>query len=67
MDIQSYAAKVRAFLDMHDGPELLLIPNAWDVASAVLFERAGFAAIATSSAGIAWKRWLRWGERSSLG
>jgi 2-methylisocitrate lyase-like PEP mutase family enzyme len=31
----------------------LLLPNAWDVVSARMFEEAGFAAIATTSAGIA--------------
>lgn len=31
----------------------LLLPNAWDAASARIFERAGFPAIATTSAGIA--------------
>lgn len=31
----------------------LLLPNAWDVASARIFERAGFAALATTSAGVA--------------
>jgi 2-methylisocitrate lyase-like PEP mutase family enzyme len=31
----------------------LVLPNAWDVASARIFERAGFPAIATTSAGIA--------------
>ena len=30
----------------------LLLPNAWDAASARIFEEAGFAAIGTTSAGI---------------
>ena len=46
-------AKAAAFLAMHRGPEILLLPNAWDVASARVFEAAGFKAIATTSAGIA--------------
>lgn len=33
---------------------LLLLPNAWDAASARLFESAGARAIATTSAGVAW-------------
>ncbi len=41
----------------------LLLPNAWDAASARIFEEAGFPAIATTSAGIAWARGLRDGER----
>ncbi|HET9743929.1 MAG TPA: isocitrate lyase/phosphoenolpyruvate mutase family protein [Terriglobales bacterium] len=38
---------------MHRGPRLLLLPNVWDVASARVFEEAGFGALATTSAGIA--------------
>lgn len=38
---------------MHAGPRILLLPNAWDVISARIFEEAGFGAIATTSAGIA--------------
>lgn len=38
---------------MHSGKEILLLPNAWDVASARVIEESGFKAIATSSAGIA--------------
>jgi 2-methylisocitrate lyase-like PEP mutase family enzyme len=41
------------FLKMHQGPDILVLPNAWDVASARIFEEAGFAAIGTSSAGVA--------------
>src|SRR5436189_1212169 len=38
---------------LHAGPSILLFPNAWDVASARIVEQAGFPAIATSSAGVA--------------
>jgi 2-methylisocitrate lyase-like PEP mutase family enzyme len=41
------------FLKLHHGPNILVLPNAWDVASARIFEQAGFAAIGTSSAGVA--------------
>jgi 2-methylisocitrate lyase-like PEP mutase family enzyme len=43
----------RRFLDLHHGPKILVLPNAWDAASARIFEDAGFPAIATSSAGVA--------------
>lgn len=43
-----------AFHDMHRGPELLLLPNAWDAGSARLIESLGARAIATTSAGVAW-------------
>lgn len=36
----------------HEG--VLVLPNAWDVASARLVEEAGAAAVATTSAGVAW-------------
>jgi 2-methylisocitrate lyase-like PEP mutase family enzyme/predicted thioesterase len=41
------------FRALHHGPEILLLVNAWDAASARLVEQAGFPAIATTSAGIA--------------
>ena len=43
----------RHFLELHGGPKILLLPNAWDVASARIFEEAGFPAIGTTSAGVA--------------
>jgi 2-methylisocitrate lyase-like PEP mutase family enzyme len=43
----------RQFLELHRGPKILVLPNAWDVASARIFEDAGFPAIGTTSAGIA--------------
>ena len=41
------------FRALHSGPEILLLPNVWDVASARLIEDSGYKAIATTSAGIA--------------
>lgn len=46
-------SKAESFRKLHHGPQLLLLPNAWDVASARIFEDAAFPAIATTSAGIA--------------
>ena len=45
--------KVEILRKLHQGPRILVLPNAWDVASARIFEAAGFPAIATTSAGIA--------------
>jgi len=45
--------KATAFGAMHRGPKILLLPNVWDAASAVIVRQAGFSALATSSAGIA--------------
>jgi 2-methylisocitrate lyase-like PEP mutase family enzyme len=50
---QEQAAKADAFRAMHHGPRALVLPNAWDVASARIFEEAGVRAIATTSAGVA--------------
>src|SRR3977135_3426327 len=47
------AELARQFLALHDGRKILVLANAWDVASARIFEEAGFPAIATTSAGIA--------------
>jgi 2-methylisocitrate lyase-like PEP mutase family enzyme len=45
--------------------QMLVLPNAWDVASARIFERAGFPAIATTSAGVAFALGYPDGERLS--
>jgi 2-methylisocitrate lyase-like PEP mutase family enzyme len=44
---------VTRFRELHKGPGILVLPNAWDAASARIFEKAGFPAIATTSAGVA--------------
>ena len=44
------------FHALHAGPEVLVLPNAWDAASAALMEDAGAKAVATSSAAVAWAR-----------
>lgn len=52
-DAATIAARRRAFRALHDGPAVLILPNAWDVVTARLFEVAGFPAVATSSAAVA--------------
>jgi 2-methylisocitrate lyase-like PEP mutase family enzyme len=47
------AELARQFLALHDGRKTLMLPNAWDVASARIFEEAGFPAVGTTSAGVA--------------
>lgn len=58
--------KAEHLLALHQGP-LLLLPNAWDALSAKLFERAGFSAIATTSAGVAWSLGFADGEHIPWG
>src|SRR5262249_13949151 len=41
------------FLALHRQPRGFVLPNAWDAASALLLAEAGFPALATTSAGIA--------------
>lgn len=42
-----------SFGDLHRGPAPLVLPNAWDVPSALAFVAAGFAAVGTTSFGVA--------------
>ena len=53
MNIEEQKSKAMAFRAMHRSGKILVLPNAWDVASARVFEEAGFGAIATTSAGVA--------------
>src|SRR2546430_2476315 len=57
--------QAETFRKLHQGPELLVLPNAWDVATARLVEEAGFPAVATTSAGVAWALGYADGERIS--
>ena len=45
--------KAQRLRELHHGPPILVLPNAWDAATARLVEAEGFPAIATTSAGVA--------------
>ncbi|MBA4011344.1 MAG: isocitrate lyase/phosphoenolpyruvate mutase family protein [Phenylobacterium sp.] len=47
-------SQAETFKQLHAGPQILVLPNAWDAASAALMEDAGAKALATSSAAVAW-------------
>jgi 2-methylisocitrate lyase-like PEP mutase family enzyme len=49
----SQKAKAELLRRLHAGPEVLVLPNAWDAISARIVEAAGFPVVATSSAGLA--------------
>ncbi len=49
---ENLSKKAQQFHELHMVDKLLVLPNAWDVASARLIEEAGFPALATTSAGI---------------
>ena len=42
--------KVECFLALHHSPATLVLPNVWDVSSAMIFALEGFEAIGTTSA-----------------
>jgi len=48
------ATDASIFRRLHDGTELFLLANCWDVGSARLLEHLGARAVATTSAGLAW-------------
>src|ERR1700758_3501292 len=54
MTTQVQRDKAEAFRRMHDRSRILVLPNAWDAASARIFEDAGFSAVATTSAGVSY-------------
>ena len=48
------ADKAAAFKALHAAPGAFVIPNPWDIGSAKLLALAGYKALATTSAGMAW-------------
>jgi 2-methylisocitrate lyase-like PEP mutase family enzyme len=54
MDKSRQIASGNAFRALHDRRRILVLPNAWDAVSARVFEAAGFPAVATTSAAVAW-------------
>jgi len=67
MDVRVQAEKAERFRKLHHGPRMLLLPNAWDVASARILEECGHPAIATSSAAVAYSLGYPDGQRISRG
>ena len=65
MGSSSQKNKAALFRQLHHGPKLLLLINAWDVASARIMEAAGVSAIATTSAGVAFSLGYPDGQRIS--
>jgi 2-methylisocitrate lyase-like PEP mutase family enzyme len=64
MTHEEHALAAATFRDLNRAGRFIL-PNAWDAASARVFEEAGFVAIGTTSGGIANSRGLEDGERIS--
>lgn len=57
--------KAETLRGLHDKPNILVLPNVWDLASARLVEIAGFPALATTSSGIAFSLGYPDGEKIS--
>ncbi len=55
-----------SFARLHERGNPLVLPNAWDAASARIFEAAGFPALGTSSAGMAYALGYPDGERMNV-
>jgi 2-methylisocitrate lyase-like PEP mutase family enzyme len=53
MSTHTLGAKAQELLNLHHGPRMLVLANVWDVVSARMVERAGYPAVATSSAAVA--------------
>lgn len=53
MTLSTQKARANQFRELHHGPSPLLLPNAWDAASACILAQAGFQALATTSSGVA--------------
>jgi len=63
MNLANQTEKATAFRKLHDRSRILVLPNAWDAVSARVLEAAGFPAVATTSAGVAWALGYPDGER----
>ncbi|MCU1274355.1 MAG: phosphonomutase -like protein [Bryobacterales bacterium] len=65
MERDTWSARAIRFRELHQGPGILVLPNAWDAASARIFETAGFQAIGTTSAGVSFALGFPDGNRAS--
>jgi len=52
-DLRIQKERAQRFLEFHQAPPVLILPNAWDVISAKIYDLEGFKAVGTTSAGIA--------------
>src|ERR1700761_487427 len=62
----SQSSAAQAFAALHAGPDILVLPNAWDAASAAVMADAGAKAVATSSAAVAWAHGYADGDKLPL-
>lgn len=65
IDRQAQGKKAELLRKLHSGGKILVLPNAWDVASARVLEELRYPAIATTSAGVAFALGYPDGQRIS--
>jgi 2-methylisocitrate lyase-like PEP mutase family enzyme len=56
------AAKAKRLLELHQAPQLLVLPNVWDALGARMLEGLGYPAVATASASMAYSMGYRDGQ-----
>ncbi len=54
METDKHKHVAQTFKSLHEGSELFVMPCAWDAFSVLLFERAGFQCVGTTSGGVNW-------------
>jgi 2-methylisocitrate lyase-like PEP mutase family enzyme len=62
MNLEATSIKAKRFLALHAEPGIFEIPNPWDIGSALMLERIGAKALATSSGASAMSRGLKDGR-----
>ena len=53
---EAQTSKGKVFKNLHLADGIFVMPNAWNAGSACVLEAAGFPAVGTTSAGIAFQR-----------
>lgn len=66
MNLINTARRAQRFHALHHADRPLVLPNAWDVITARLFEDSGFPAVGTTSFGIARAHGFRDGENAAM-
>ncbi len=64
--VKNQVTLAQKFLNLHNVNSPLLLANAWDVGSAIIFDLAGFHAIASTSAGVAFAQGYADGQNIPL-
>lgn len=62
MNIEKQRKLAKEFAQLHHDKQMLVLPNVWSAGTALVFEKQGFDAVATTSAGIAYSLGYHDGE-----